>query len=447
MENSLRTLAALALFALCTLAYAIPPIQHWQTASGAQVYFVENHDLPMFDLSVDFPAGAAYDTLEKSGVARMTNHVMRLGTGDMDENEIARRLADVGALLGGRFDADRAGITLRSLSGKTERGQALKVVASLLQRPIFPASIIDREKARAVDMIRESDTKPETIASRNFFRMVYRGHPYGLRDAGEADTVARLTRDDLLAFYRSHYAAPYAVVALMGDLTREEANAMAEDITAGLPPAAGAEPVLPPVPQLTHSDTRWFQHPATQSHILIGAPSIARTDPDYFPLLVGNYVLGGGGFVSRLMDEVRQKRGLAYSAYSYFAALRHKGPFVIGMQTRRDQTPEALAVVRKTLDDFLKHGPTDKELTAAKQNLVGGFPLRIDSNRKIQEYLALIGFYHLPLTYLDDFVKNVERVTAADVRSAFARHIDATRLVTVVVGPNEDKTAAADAAQ
>jgi len=442
----MKTLIAFVLLTAASLAHAIPPIQHWQAASGAQVYFVENHDLPMLDLSVDFPAGTAYGTREKSGAARMTAHLMPLGTEDMSENEIARRLADVGAVMGGRFDADRAGFTMRTLSGKMQREQAFKVFASILQRPTFPADILDREKARTVDMIKESDTKPQTVASVNLIRMIYGEHPYALRDAGEVDTVPRLTRDDLVSFYRAHYAAPYAVVALTGDVTREEAQSIADAITAGLPRPAGAEPILPPVPDLARSDTRWLRHPATQSHILIGAPSIARTDPDYFPLFVGNYILGGGGFVSRLMDEVRQKRGLAYSAYSYFAALRRKGPFLIGMQTRRDQTPEALAVVRKTVDDFLQQGPTEKELAAAKQNLIGGFPLRIDSNRKIQEYLALIGFYRLPLTYLDDFVKNVERVTAADVRNAFSRHIHANRLVTVVVGPVEDKTAAANAA-
>ena len=136
-------------------------------------------------------------------------------------------------------------------------------------------------------------------------------------------------------------------------------------------------------------------------------PGIRRDDSDYFPLYVGNYILGGGGFVSRITDEVRSKRGLAYSAYSYFMPLKERGPFVIGLQTRRDQAAEALSVVRKTLSEFLAGGPTEDELSKAKQNIIGGFALRIDSNRKIHEYLAAIGFYRLPLTYLDDFIGNV----------------------------------------
>ncbi len=193
------------------------------------------------------------------------------------------------------------------------------------------------------------------------------------------------------------------------------------------------------LPISTAGSTRYIENPASQSHILIGAPGIRRGDPDYFPLFVGNYVLGGGGFVSRLVEEVRQKRGLAYSVYSYFSPLQQRGPFVIGMQTKREQAPEALAVVQKTLRDFLANGPTAQELEAAKQNIAGGFPLRIDSNRKIHEYLAVIGFYHLPLSYLDDFAGNVERVTVADVKSAFARHVDPDKLVTVVVAADPPK--------
>jgi zinc protease len=158
-----------------------------------------------------------------------------------------------------------------------------------------------------------------------------------------------------------------------------------------------------------------------------------RDDPDFFALFVGNQILGGGGFVSRINEEVRQKRGLAYSAYSYFSPLKEAGPFVIGLQTQRDQAQEALKLVQATLREFLAQGPTEAELAAAKKNIIGGFALRIDSNRKIHGYLNLIGSYRLPMTYLDDFVGNVERVTVADIRRAFAR-LDPERMVTVVVG-------------
>jgi len=214
-------------------------------------------------------------------------------------------------------------------------------------------------------------------------------------------------------------------------------------LTRALPKSEGQRLVIPEVQSLPAAVTRMVEHPASQSHIMIGAPGIRRDDPDYFTLFVGNYILGGGGFVSRITEEVRQKRGLAYSAYSYFSPLLARGPFVIGMQTRRDQAGQALSVVRSTLREFIDKGPTPEEVLAAKQNIIGGFPMRIDSNRKIHDYLALIGFYDLPSDYLETFVANIERVTAADIKAAFARRVDPDRLVTVVVGADRNQTAAA----
>jgi zinc protease len=432
------------LFGAAGWAHAILPIQHWQTKNGARVYFVENRSLPMLDVSVGFPAGAAFDNREKAGTASMTNRMLRLGAEGMDEQAIANRLADVGAELGVQFDADHAGLALRTLSSSAERSQALEILARLLQQPVFPEDVLAREKERLVAAIREADTKPDTIAAVTFYRLLYRDHPYSQRSSGEVSTVERLTRQDLVAFYHRHYVAQHAVVAMMGGVSREEAAAIAEQLTASLPKGDAGAPEFPSVAALSEPVTRIIAHPATQSHILIGAPGMRRDDPDYFALFIGNQVLGGGGFVSRINQEVRQKRGLAYSAYSYFSPLKGTGPFVIGMQTQRDQTQEALKLVRETLREFLANGPTEGELSAVKQNIVGGFPLRIDSNRKIHGYLNLIGSYRLPLTYLDDFVGNVERVTVADVRRAFAR-LDPERLVTVVVGA--DETAATPAAR
>jgi len=439
-----RWLTGLLILSLAGPAGAILPIQHWETAGGARVYFVENHDLPMLDLSVEFPAGAAYDSAQKSGTAAMTNRLLQLGSDGMNEDEIARQLADVGAQLGASSETDRAGLSLRTLSSMRERRQALDIFARVLRSPSFPQDVLEREKARLIGALKEADTKPDTIASVNFYRLLYRDHPYALRSSGEVTTVETLTRDDLVSFYRRHYDRRYAVVALIGDVTRAEAEAIAEQVTRDLPHGNGAEPMLPRVSGLDAGTRRFIAHPASQAHILIGTPGIRRGDPDYFPLFVGNHVLGGGGFVSRIIEEVRQKRGLAYSAYSYFSPLQRAGPFVIGMQTRREQAAEALRVVDSTLREFVANGPTEDELRDAKRNIIGSFPLRIDSNRKIHGYLALIGFYRLPLGYLEDFAGNVERVTIADIKDAFARRVDPDRIVTVVVGPaSEQPTAAA----
>jgi zinc protease len=428
-------------------AAALLPIQHWQTAGGARVYFVENHDLPMLDLSVEFPAGAGYDRPAKAGAASMTQRLLRAGADKMTEEDVEQRLADVGAVLGGRFDNDRAGLSLRTLSSARERQQALDVFARVLRAPDFPRTVLEREKVRLIGSLKEADIRPDTIVSRTFYRMAYGEHPYAQRETGEVETVKGLVREDLVQFHRRHYLARHAVVALIGDVTRAEAEAIAEQVTAGLPRSAAEQPELPPVKGLAGGAARNIPHHAAQAHIVIGAPGISRTDPDYIALFVGNFVLGGGGFVSRIMEEVRQKRGLAYSAASYFYPLQREGPFVISMQTRRDQAAQALEVAQATLADFVKSGPTEDELAAAKRNIVNGFPLRIDSNRKIHEYLALIGFYRLPLTYLDDFVRNVQSVTAADIRDAFQRRIHPDRMVTVVVGGEPAKAAGAGTGQ
>lgn len=436
-RNWLRALGCVAVALWCWYAgqaHALLPIQDWKTSTGARVLLVVNRDLPMLDVSIDFPAGSGFDVPGKAGLASYTNHLLKLGAGGLDENEISLRIADVGAQLRTRFDSDRAGIALRTLSSAAERDRAIDVMIRVVQQPEFAEEVLAREKARGIAGLKEADTKPDTIASRAFRQLVFRSHPYGLRPAGEVGTVSTLTSDDLWAFYRKHYVAERAIVAIMGDVTRAEAERIAERLTAQLPRAGADSMAMPPVAALERGTSTVLPHPASQAHILLGSPGIRRGDPDYFPLFVGNYILGGGGFASRLSEEVRQKRGLAYSVYSGFAPMLQAGVFQIGLQTRGDQAQAALKVVRDTLGDFVAHGPSAQELEEAKNNLIGGFPMRIDSNAKIHEYLATIGFYDLPLTYLDEFVDNIRKVTVADIRAAFERHVQPGRMVTVVVG-------------
>jgi zinc protease len=424
--------AALALPALPALGAL--SIQHWQTASGARVYFVESRNLPILDLSVEFPAGSSRDTPATSGLAGLTLRMLRFGAQGLAEDEISRRVADVGAQLAPSFDYDRAGYALRTLSGAAQREQAIATLAAILQRPTFPAAALEREKARVIAGLREAELKPDAIGAREFARLVYGGHPYSLRESGEPQTVAQLTREDLAAFHVRFFAAPHAVVAMIGDLDRRQAEAIAERLTAGLPRGAGPLPSLPQVPPLSAPVERAIAHPAAQAHVYLGAPGVSRTDPDYFPLLVGNYILGGGGFNSRFTEEVREKRGLSYSVYSRFAPYEQHGAFTIGLQTRKDQADEALRVVRATLAEFVADGPTAGELEGARQHIVGSFPLRIDSNREILGYLAVIGFYRLPLDWLERYPQSVAAVTVAQIRDAFQRRIFPDRLAVVVVG-------------
>jgi zinc protease len=411
-------------------------IEQWQTSSGSRVYFVENHDLPIIDLSANFYAGSARDEEGKSGVSGITRYLMTLGAAGMSDEDISKQMGDIGAKLGGDSDADRASFKLRTLSNPRESQKALEIFTKILQKPDFPESVLEREKARIIAGLKESATQPESISSKAYMKALYGDHPYGLDDDGEPETVARINVADLKKFYTTYYGAEGAVIALIGDMSRAQAEQIAESISAGLPKAQKPAP-LPPVTYPAGASEQHIAHPATQAHILLGYPGMKRGDVDYFPLYVGNYILGGGGFVSRLTEEVREKRGLVYSVYSYFMPMAELGQFQIGLQTKRDQSEAALALVRETLAKFIKDGVTEPELKAAKQNIVGGFPMRIDSNGKILDYLSIIGFYQLPPTYLDDFNQNVSKVTTAQIKDAFSRRVNPDKMVTVVVGGAE----------
>jgi len=420
--------AALAFFAM-QLAEAGVAIEHWVTPAGARVYFVASRVLPMLDVQVDFAAGSMFDPEGKSGLAALTRATLDNGAGKLDETAIAEQLADIGANLGGGADTDRASVALRTLSARDKREPALAILKTVLHQPLFDAAIFEREKTRTIAGLKEAMTRPDGIAGKAFWAAMYPSHPYGRQATPES--VAALSRDDLAAFHARYYVAANASITLVGDLSRSEAEKIAESIAAGLP--QGTPATLPAAPELAAGNTIALAHPASQAHIYIGLPAIERGNPDFFPLLVGNYTLGGGGFVSRLMKEVRDQRGYAYSVYSYFSPLKQTGPFQIGLQTKRSQAKDAIKVTRDVLAGFLRDGPSDEELAAAKANLTGSFPLRLDSNKKILDNVANIAFYGLPLDYLDQYQARVQAVTADEIKAAFARRVVPANLVTVTV--------------
>ena len=424
-----RLIVAAIAFLLAQSALAGVKIEHWVTPSGARVYFVESRVLPMLDVQVDFAAGSVFDPQGKSGLAALTRATLDNGAGKLDETEIAERLADIGANLGGSADTDRAGVSLRTLSARDKRDPALDILKSVLQAPHFDAAVFEREKARTIAGLKEAMTRPDSIAGKAFWAALYPNHPYGRQATPES--VAALTRDDMVAFHARYYNAANASITLVGDLSRKDAEKIAEAIAAGLP--KGEVATMPAMPEIPKGGLTQLAHPASQAHVYIGLPAIERGNPDFFPLLVGNYTLGGGGFVSRLMKEVRDKRGYAYSVYSYVAPMRQTGPFQIGLQTKRSQAKDAIKVSRDILDAFLKDGPSEEELAAAKANLIGSFPLRLDSNKKILDNVATIGFFNLPLDYLDQYQAKVQAVTAEEVKQAFVRRVRPENLITVTV--------------
>jgi zinc protease len=425
--------AALALF-VTGPAVATPEIQTWNTGNGARVLFVAADALPMVDVQVVFDAGSARDGL-RYGLAQLTSDLLGEGTGELDADAVAATFEGLGARFGHGAQRDMANVSLRSLTDPALLDPALDLLAGLLAAPSFPEAALERERGRMLLDLQAEQQSPGTLASKAFFRALYDDHPYGNPSNGTEASLGALTRDDVVTFYNRYYVAANALVAIVGDLDRAAAEALAERVTAGLTPGRKA-PDLPPVPKLLVPVSVHLDHPSAQTHVLVGQPGMHRGDPDYFQLYLGNHAFGGSGLVSRLNQEVREERGLAYSVYSYFMPMRQDGPFQMALQTRSDQAAEAISILQENLERFVAEGPTAEELAFSKRNVTGGYPLRIDSNGKMIGYLAMIGFYDLPLDYLERFIERVEAVELEEVADAITRRVDPARLVTVTVGPS-----------
>jgi len=424
---------------LFSTAQAAIPIEHWTHASGARVYLVASPSIPMLDVQLDFDGGSRRDPAAQAGLAGVTAGLLSDGVAAqpglpaLDENQLSEAWLDLGAQFGAQASADRFTLSLRTLTEPDLLQRAVALAARQIAAPAWPQAVWQRDRERILASLKEAENRPGTQANRAFARAVYGQHPYGFQP--DAATFNAINVADMQAFYRRHVVTCRAQVTLVGAIDRAQADAIVGQFMAPLK-AHGCEP-LPEVPQvqaLERAIDERLPFAAAQAQVSIGQPGIARTDPDFFPLFVGNYILGGGGFVSRLTTEVREKRGLSYSVFSYFAPGRHAGAFQIGLATRPDQAAQALEVSRNVVKQFVEQGPTEAELVAAKAFLVNGFSLRIDSNRKLLDNVANIGWNGLPLDYLDTWTQQIERVSVADIRRAFARVLQPDRMVTVVVG-------------
>lgn len=415
---------------------ATPNIETWQTDAGAEVLYAAAPDLPMVDVRIAFDAGSARDDAQP-GLASMTANMLTEGAGGLDADTIAERVESVGAELGTGAGRDMAYASLRSLTEPETLGTAVEILTKVLAAPAFPPSDLERLRANTLVGLRQQEQDPGSVASRALYRAVFGQHPYATDPDGNRDSVAAMTRDDLVRFHERYYTASNATVAIVGAVGRAQAEVLAEVLTAGLPQGEPPAP-LPPVADLETGVVERIAFPSSQTHLYMGQPGMRRGDPDYFSLYVGNHILGGSGLVSILMDEVRERRGLSYSAYSYFAPMAERGPMIMGLQTKNAQVDEARQVMLDTLERFVLEGPTAEELEAAIKNITGGFPLRIASNGKIVQYLSIIGFYDLPLDYLDRFTERVRAVTAEQVRDAYRRRVHPQRLAVVMVGGDAD---------
>ena len=424
------------------------PIQHWTQANGVEVFLVESPAIPMVDVLIEFDGGSRRDPKGQAGLAAATANLVGIGVKAsaagpaLDENQLGEAWADLGAGFGASASGDRLSYSLRTLTDPAQLKPALALAARILTEPSLPAPLWQREQERWQAALKESETQPGTVAAKAFGRAVYGDHPYGQK--ATAASLGAIQISDMQAYLKRTLNPCHATATVVGALSRAQAEAAVNQLTRGLSPGVNAQagkdcasnalPAISGVAPLQAAQTLRIPFDSAQAHVIMGQPGIKRSDPDYFPLLVGNYILGGGGFVSRLTQAVREERGLSYSVSSGFSPGLHEGAFSIGLQTRPDQADQALKVAREVLDTFLQEGPTEAELQAAKENLIGGFPLRIDSNRKLLDNVANMARHRLPLNYLDTWTQQIQHLTVADVRAAMVRHLQPNRMVTVLVG-------------
>lgn len=425
---------------------ATPLVDMWQHPSGARVALVAAPSIPMLDVRLEFDGGSRRDPATQAGLASAAALMSQRGLAPLgsepalDENQLTERWMDLGAQWSASAGTDKLAFSLRTLTADDVLPAALALAARQLARPPFdpPAAaatqaVWQRDRERMAAAWRDASTQPATVASQRFAAAVYGSHPYG--HEATPDTLAQVSLADMAAYWKRTVRACDAKVSLVGAVTRAQADDVVSALLRHLPAAGCAPlPVVPEVAPLAAGIDLRVPMTTAQAHVLLGQPGYPRSDPDFFPLLLGNYVLGGGGFASRLMAEVREKRGLTYGVYSYFAPGNHAGAFTVGLQTRPDQADQALALVREVVTRFVADGPTDAELQAAKAFMVNGFALRIDTNRKLLDNVANILWLGLPPTYLQTWTDAVQAVTATDIRRAFGRVLQPDRMVSVVVG-------------
>ena len=436
MNRRWRVGLGVVLGMLAVVAAAAPPVQSWRLANGARVLFIESRDVPIVDARLIFDAGSARDG-ESSGIARLTNALLAEGAGGLNAAQLGIRFEQVGAQFGAESLRDMAVFELRMLAKPATVRQAADTLAIIVGQPDFPVDAIERQRNRMLTDLKNKAQSPGRLAQAALMKALYGDHPYGAAPHGTPASLAGIDAERLRAFHSRFYVGSNVVVAIVGDLDAAGATRLAERLTRHLPAGRRAGR-LPAVPVRTESRTIHIPYDATQATVLMGRLGIARNDADYFPLIVGNHILGGSGMVSMLFDTVREQQGLAYSVGSALTPMAAAGPFIVSAATRHRQSDQALNLLRDTVRTFVADGPSEAQVVAALRNLTGGFPLSLASNAALAGRLGVIGFYGLPLDYLDQYVPRIAQQTRDTVHAAVQRVLPPSAWVTVIVGPQAD---------
>lgn len=406
--------------------------KHFQTKQGTNVVFYQTMTVPMLNINLAFKAGSAYDG-EHYGLSALTTKLINQGTTELDANTIAERLANTGAQLQTNNTQDMIVLNLVTLSEEKTRQEAINLFAQIITKANFPMDAFKREQNQLLITIKKSKESPNELANQSFFKALYQQHPYAHPITGYKKTVEAITDQQVQDFYKHYFVARNATLVMVGAISLEEAKNIAETLTQQLP-VGQAAPDIPKAQAVKVEDKLEMNFPSSQTMIRLGQLGIDHHHPDYLPLIVGNYILGGGVLVSRLSSEVREKRGLSYGVTSQLTPMPGNGPFIIGLSTQNAQAALALDVVQKTLKEFVEKGPNQDELIAAQKYLTGSFALSLASNSDIAATLLRVTFYKLPNNYLDTYIDHIQKVGVEDIKRAFASLIHPNKQIIVEVG-------------
>lgn len=425
-------------FAFCVLPFALPnavvaagpAAQRRTLPNGVRLIVSEQHVLPMVVLQVLVDAGARRDPRAKEGLASLTADLLTEGTRSRSASQIKEAADFIGAGLETSADTDFALLSLTVLSKDLDTGLAL--LTDVLLHPTFPETEVARRREAALASIRANEDNPGSVAQRAFVEAVFRGEPYGHPAIGTAESVRRVTRADVEAFYKLHYRPDGTILVVAGDVVAADVE---QRLQAALKewPSRNVEPFEYAASRGGRPETVQIEKPITQANILLGHRGVARDNPDYYALTVMNFILGGGGFTSRLLDNIRTKAGLAYSVASYFVAGKSPGSFQISMQTKNESATDAIARTCGELERIRREPVGDAELGDAKLYLTGSFPLRLDSTAKIAGFLAQVEFFSLGADYAETYVQRINAVTKDDVLRVAQQYLHPDDLQLIVV--------------
>jgi len=416
------------------MAHAVPEIQQARLDNGLRVLLIEAHNIPMVSMSLSMVGGSRFDPQGKGGAASFLAGMLSDHTAVYDNEAWADYLDAEAIRLGA--GAGRESLSFSVTVLKEVLGEGAKALAEALLKPGWDAERFAILREDAVSAAEKAREDPGDRASERLTEVLFGQHSYGHRSGGSVESLPRIELDDLKRLYEAQLLPQGAVLAVSGDVTMDELLQVISPLFADWKgkPERGLfdlrKPKMEPGVYAVEMDS-------TQAHLVFGRLGPARLDADVLPALVLNHIMGGGGFGSVLMDEVREKRGLAYSVYSYFQPLAVPGPYIINLQTRADQADVAGDVVRDVLADMFEHGVSRKQLEDAKANMVGGFAQKIDSNRERVSLMTMIGMYDLPLDYLSSWTDRIKAVSLEDVRKVAVKYLDPKAWTLVRVGPGQ----------